>query len=292
MSVMVWGLLLTVTSCVNQIEDTNDSETHSRDFTFVVNDYTMTPISTKATDAKTFKFIDAAIYKKGADNKYILYQKINQAKDDTGFGTLEFTSVDYGTYLLVILGHAASESIDLTNPEDLQLSPTTVPEFQYYTQEITVNATSDPGGEVNTTLGVARFTVTFTECIPNTVKKFRMTIKGTSMRWNALTHLGIGEETRTITLNLKDKDYETPNVTVGCYLLLNQEKEEQGTSDVEVKLEALDADDVCLKSHVFNSLPAQVGYTTDCTGAFFDNTFSLITIKRQETYSGGYNINF
>lgn len=282
-------------SCINTLQD--EDEEHSsvnvqcKNLTFKVKPYDQTPI-TKATTISDFKVIDAALYTYDNTNGYKIYQKITQNEGDEGFKTLNFSSVNYGNYTLVVCGQTKTDHAVMDNPLAITYPDNQVPQMQYYMQNLTVSESSTPGGRITTALGIARFALTIKEVIPETVSTIRLTVEGTSTQFNAKEGLGVAPATqRVISLNVISKR-GLSSVTLGCYLWLLNEEETAETSTVKITADALDESDQVVCTHIFDKVPLKRGYSTNYSGDFFDPAVGSIGLDRQTNYMGNIDVEF
>lgn len=288
--------LFTCTSCINSIADTDDfTEQQSgkgvKDLTFQIEEYSVKPMATtRATTTKDFKYIEAALYTKDGNGEYTRVQLVEKSSTDPEFMKVEFKQVKYGNYTLVIIGHVADSHAIMTNPKAISFANDFVPQMQYYTQELTVDANSSGSSSVALKLGIASFEVVLLEAIPTNVTTIALTIDGTAKAFNAITGTG-AEAVQRITSTSPSAKGE-PNKKLSVSLWLMKEKEELGTSSVTIKMDAIDSADANVATHTFSGVPLQRGYITTYKGNFFNPALGGFELSKQTEFGDGYQGEF
>lgn len=287
--------LFTCTSCINSIADTDDFTEQQtgkgvKDLTFQIAEYSIKPMATRATATKSFNYIEAALYTKGDDGEYTLYQLVEKSSTDPSFMTVQFKQVKYGDYTLVIIGHVANSHAVMTNPKAISFADDFVPQMQYYTQELTVDVNSSASRSISLQLGIASFEVEFLEAIPSNVTQLVLTIDGTAKAFNAIT--GTGAEAVQRITSTRPTETGVPGKKPFVSLWLMREKEEEGTSGVTIKVDATDADDGIVATHTFSAIPLQRGYVTTYKGNFFDPALGSFELTKQTEFGEGYQGEF
>ena len=288
--------LFTCTSCINSIADTDDfTEQQSgkgvKDLTFQIEEYSVKPMATtRATTTKDFKYIEAALYTKDGNGEYTRDQLVEKSSTDPEFMKVEFKQVPYGNYTLVIIGHVADSHAVMTNPKAISFANDFVPQMQYYTQELTVDANSSTTNSIQLKLGMAYFAVELLEAIPSNVTKLALTIDGTAKAFNAIE--GIGSVVAQRITSTSPSETGVPGKKLGVSLWLMNEKEEEGSSSVTIKLDATDADDRIVGTHTFSAIPLQRGYVTTYRGNFFNPALGAFELTKQTEFGEGYQGEF
>ena len=159
-----------------------------------------------------------------------------------------------------------------------------VPEFQYYTNSITVSPTATADSNVTLKLGVAKLQISVTNVSQLNDYTLVADLDGTATAFNALTGLGSAVVRRTSELDLTNKN----QLKMTYFLILMNKKEEETNSTINMTLLAKDASANVVSTETLEHVPAEVGYVTTYEGNFFDGPSGNFNVSIQTNYDGEY----
>lgn len=194
---------------------------------------------------------------------------VHQSSGDAGFGSVSFTLNKTKTYTLYAIAHKADGAATLADGVISWPDDKVTHSFFYKTTFTPATST-----ELDCVMSriVAMLRVETTDAIPAECKKMRITVKDVFDRWSVETG-GTHQLDRTSTINISStKPDGTAAFTL--YAIVTGEN-----TSHRVTMEALDADDNILKTHVLDNVPLCINKKTTISGAFFpdvEGAFSFL----------------
>ena len=261
------GMLLAGCSSDN-VEEQGEETVTLRFSGFQVETESMTRATSAIGDYVTK--LDVWIYESGSE-----VSATHQSSGDAGFGSLSLTLNKTKTYTLYAVAHKANGAATLADgviswPDDK------VTHSFFYSTTFTPATDTDMNCVMNRIVAMLRLETT--DAIPSECKKMRVTIDGVYDRWNVATG-GTHQVNRVSTINISSTN---PDGTAAftMYAIVTGEN-----TNHRVTMEALDADDAVLKSHVLENVPFCINKKTIISGAFFPDvsgSFSFLASDIEE----------
>ena len=285
--VMIYSVIIFCSSCVNAISDTDSvDELQTSDLTFQVMPYGIVPMTRANQAALQLKTICAVLYKEVSSSNWVKKYETIVAASESGATTISFSSVVHGAYKLVIIGHTGQSSANpsMTDVTAITFPDNKVPEFQYYTNSITVSPTATADSNVTLKLGVAKFQISVTNVSQLNDYTLVADLDGTATAFNALTGLGSAVVQRMSELDLTNRN----QLKMTYFLILMNKKEEETNSTINLTLQAKDASANVVSTETFEHVPAEVGYVTIYEGNLFDGPSGNFNVSIQTNYDGEY----
>lgn len=287
----LFAILCIFSSCVNTIIE-EPEELGMKDLVFNAMPYTQTPMS-RAELSETCTKLSLALYSKDKDGNYTLYKEVKQESTDSNFGTIAVKDVVYGDYLLVAIGHKGENHAVLTNAKSITFGADDgyITDTFYYVETLEVAAGTELSHSIVLNRCVAQFQMIIESAIPDAAEKFKITIDGTAVAFDATKELGVEAIQRIREINIPAGNKGQKNRSIAVYLLLLEKEQSKGSSGINIVVEALDKDGNVLEKMTHSNIPAKVGHQTKYTGAFFyDHAFSISVDSSGwgETIEGNY----
>ena len=223
-------------------------------------------VDTRANTAVTeyVTKLDVWVYESGTEAAVA-----HQSSADAGFGSVSFTLNKTKTYTLYAVAHKATGAATLADGV-ISWPGDKVTHSFFYTTTFTPATDTELACVMNRI--VAKLVVETTDAIPAECKKMRITVKDVYDRWNVTTG-GTHQLDRVSTINIGSTNTDG-TVAVTLYAIVTGE-----STNHQVTMEALDADDNVLKTHVVNNVPLCINKKTTISGAFFpevNGSFSFL----------------
>ena len=275
----LFAILCVFSSCVNTMLDEPD-ELGMKDLVFNAKTYTQTPMS-RAELSEACTKLSLVLYTKDNDGNYTLYKEVKQESTNSNFGTIAVKNVEYGEYFLVAIGHKGENHAVLENVKSITFGSTDnhITDTFYYADTLKVAAGTDLSHDIELTRCVAQFQMVIESAIPNAADKFKITIDGTAVAFDATKGLGVEAIQRIREINIPAANKGEKNSSMAVYLLLLEKEQSEGNSGVNIVVEALDEEGNVLEKVTHSNIPAKVGHQTKYTGAFFNNHAFSISVN-------------
>ena len=186
--------------------------------------------------------------------------EIHQSSTDAGFGTASVSLNKLKTYTLYAIAHRGSAAATLADgvisfPDDK------VTQAFWYTTTFSPSTTTTLNCELSRIVGM--FRIETTDAVPEECKKFRFVFADSYTRWNVNgTPANPVDRTSEIAVTSTN-----PDGTVALSLYVIPENL-TGTTNVDVTVTALDADDQTIEQKTFTA-PIRANHKTIYRGAFF-----------------------
>lgn len=287
----LFAILCIFSSCVNTIIE-EPEELGMKDLVFNAMPYTQIPMS-RAELSETCTKLSLALYSKDKDGNYTLYKEVKQESTDSNFGTIAVKDVVYGDYLLVAIGHKGENHAVLTNAKSITFGADDghITDTFYYVETLEVAAGTELSHSIILNRCVAQFQMVIESVIPNAADKFKITIDGTAVAFDATKELGVEAIQRIREIKIPTENKGKKNMQIVVYLLLLSKEQSEGSSGINIVVEALDKDGNVLEKVTHSNIPAKVGHQTKYTGAFFNNhafSISVNSVAWDGTIEGNY----
>lgn len=186
--------------------------------------------------------------------------EIHQASTDADFGNAAVSLNKLKTYTLYAIAHRGSAAATLADgvisfPDDK------VTQTFWYTTTFSPSTTTTLNCELSRIVGM--FRIETTDAVPEACKKFRFVFADSYTRWN-VNGTPANQTDRTSEIAVTSTN---PDGTVALSLYVIPENL-TGTTNVEVTVTALDADDQAIEQKAFTA-PIRANHKTIYRGAFF-----------------------
>ena len=206
--------------------------------------------------------LDVWIYESGSE-----VSATHQSSGDAGFGSQTVTLNKTKTYTLYAVAHKAEDAATLADgviswPDDK------VTHSFFYTTTFTPATDTELSCVMSRIVAMLR--VETTDAIPAECKKMRITIKDVFDRWNVTTG-GTHQLNRVSTINISSTKPDG-SAAFTLYTIVTGEN-----TNHRVTMEALDADDNILKTHILDNVPLCINKKTTISGTFFPDVEGAFT---------------
>ena len=186
--------------------------------------------------------------------------EIHQASTDAGFGTASVSLNKTKTYTLYAIAHRGASSAALSDGV-ISFPEEKVTQTFWYTTTFSPSATTTLNCELSRIVGM--FRIETTDAVPEECKKFRFVFAGSYTRWN-VNGTPANQTDRTSEIAVTSTN---PDGTVALSLYVIPENL-TGTTNVDVTVTALDADNQTIEQKTFTA-PISANHKTIYRGAFF-----------------------
>ena len=269
-SILFAGIILLAASCSSESDVTVSNpesgratvNVHVDNFTSEQEEFASARGMTRATDvndASSVKIITLAFYS-GSEEVFKQTQLRSDGSNYETFGVFS-TSLNVGSYTMVVIGYGGSSEITLTSPTSASYSSKAFDTF-VHTETVTVNTTSDLDLSATLNRVVTRLKLQTTDNMPTNVAKVRINIGAGGIGFNPTT--GFATVNTGFTNEIAPSSGYGSTTSFSSYLFLATDEQ-----TMNVTITVLDASDNTLFSKEVTNVPMKRNRTTTLRGKLF-----------------------
>lgn len=292
--IFIAATVLFAASCSNEIKETeepNITETYApvhvafSDFTVSHEDFPGTRATKDAAEYTNIKALTLAFYDAEGVEVYRDEQIRSNTSSYSTFGEFE-CELPIGVYTLVAIGRGMSDGdvFVLTSPSLAEYTTDKARETLVNTQRVVIRSAIPVDIPVPLDRICAKLNVVSTDSRPANITKIRTTYAAGGQSFNPTSGLA----TTNTGFSLVNNFSSAPAVVnFGSYIFLTSDEQ-----DIDVTIEALDAQDNVLFTKVFNDLSFKRNRSTKVTGSMFSVGASSFSIKVNSDWLDDYEVSF
>lgn len=285
------GMLLLFAACSNESvnEVINDAlvpvKVHVSGFSVSQEELPTTRVAQDVADYSGVKAVTLAFYD-GSTEVLKTTQQRDDASTYTTFGEFDCT-LPMGSYTMVVIARGLTDGdvFTLTSPTEAAYTGDHARETFAATQM--VNITSTNAVDISATLNrvIAKLQVISTDGKTANAKSVRMTFAAGGKSFNPTTGLATSNTGFANTVPISAAVGSPSNSTSYVFLASDEQ-------DIDVTIDALDADGAVLFSKTVKNVPFKRNRLTKLTGAMYTNDAVSTTFQVETAWLTDYNMNF
>ena len=289
------AIALLAASCSNDIQETElqapvaQVRVSVSDFTVTHEDFPDTRAAQDAKDYNNVKALTLAFYDTEGTEVYKAEQVRSDNTTYTTFGEFE-CELPVGTYTLVAVGRGMGANNDdvfvLASPTEAEYTSALARETLAKTQNVVIKGAAPVDLSVTLDRICAKLNIVSTDGRPADVAKIRTTYAAGGKGFNPTTGLAT-LNTGFSVVNTINKTAVGETINVVSYLFLTPDEEE-----MDVTIEALDANNNVLITKVINNLSFRRNRMTKLSGSLFSVGTSSFSIQLNADWLGDYDVTF
>lgn len=296
-NLLIAAIALLAASCSNQSEETVINEGKSAPVYVHVNDFVISleegsgtqPMSRAAENPATYSGVGAmtlAFYDEEGTEVYKTTQVKSNESTYTVFG--DFTAnLKIGHYTMVALGYGYFDGdvFTLTSPTQAAFTSERPRETFSNVQSVTVTSASPLDLDVTLNRINAKLSIQSTDGRSASAKKIRTTFAKGSKSFNPTSGFSLTDAGFTQVNNPSSAVGTTISVSIYPFLYTDEE-------EMDITIEALDADDNVLFTKLVEDVPFKRNYITTLRGAIYTAAPSAAAFQVETAWETGETVNF